>query len=315
MRRGAHSAVSLGHTARRLTGWLARALFNASVVVYDPYKAKTVDILTFDGISHNLKFHVGGVAADPYSNLVTIVVDAAAAFASRGKDTTGDNYIIKYDPDKKEVLWKLNITAVTGARYTGFQDIETDSRGNTYIVGTFPGTILKVDKAGSAVVPWYVPATIDSSKSGYAGLAAAGDILLANDGGAGEIYRFDMTAEKGTPTLVPRTPNVAFTAGDAIYLPPKYNAKVLLVAEDAIGVTVLRSKDGLWKAAEHLGTVPLNKTVTRGGLVPAAVQVGDSLFMVIEYFADPVVAGTTAGNQSHFPMVDITKEVSALLGE
>ncbi len=77
----------------------------------------------------------------------------------------------------------------------------------------------------------------------------------------------------------------------------------------------LRSKDGQWKAAEHLGTVPLNKTLTKEGMTPAAVQIGDSLFMVIEYFSDAVVAGTTAGNRTRFPMVDITKEVSALLGE
>ncbi len=125
---------------------MGSAVFNASVVVYDPYTAKTVDILTFEGITHNPKLHIGGVAADPFSNLVTIVVDAYAAFATRGKDPSGDNFIIKYDPDKKAVLWKFNITAVTGGRYSGFQDIETDAAGNTYIVGSFPGTILRVDK-------------------------------------------------------------------------------------------------------------------------------------------------------------------------
>ncbi len=61
-------------------------LFNASVAVYDPYKAKIVDTITFEGITHNSHLHLGGVAADPYSNLITAVVDAAAAFGTRGKD-------------------------------------------------------------------------------------------------------------------------------------------------------------------------------------------------------------------------------------
>ncbi len=294
-----------------------RALFNASVAVYDPYKNKIVDSITLDGITHNPKLHVGGVAADQFSSLITIVVDAISPFASNGKDTSGDNFIIKYDPAKKSVLWKLNITAVTQGKYGGFQDVATDVRGNTYIVGTFPGTILRVDKNGTAVVPWYLPSTINSTKAGYSGLAVTGDILLVNDDATGEIYRFDTKAEKGTPTLVPRTPHDAFTGGDAIHLPPKYNGTVLLAAEDAKGVTVLRSKDGSWKTAEHLGTVPLNKTLVGDGMVPAAIEIGGSLFMVIEYFSggSSIVPGTTAGPRSQFPMVDITQEVTTLLDE
>ena len=285
------------------------------MTVYDPYKAKVVDTLTFEGITHNPKLHIGGVAADPYSNLITVVVDAAAAFVTAGKDLSGDNWIIKYDPDKKSVLWKLNITEMTGGHTGGFQDIETDARGNTYIVGTFPGTILRVDKAGTHITTWYAGRNATDSKPGYAGLAATGDILLANDGFTNEIHRFDMTADKGVPVVVPRTPNAIFAAGDAIYLPPKYDGKVLLVAVDPTGVTVLRSKDGKWTSAEQLGTIPLDKTAAQGGMVPAAVQIGDSLFEVIEFFSDPVVAGTTAGNRTQFPLIDITKDVAKLLGE
>jgi len=94
-----------------------------------------VDSLHFDGITGNPKVHIGGVAADPYSNLLTGVVDATAPFATRGKDTSGDNWIIKYDPDAKSVVWRLNMTVATEGKYGGFQDIETDPRGNTYIVG------------------------------------------------------------------------------------------------------------------------------------------------------------------------------------
>jgi hypothetical protein len=101
------------------------------VAVYDPYQDSMVDIITFDGISLNPALHLGGVAVDPLTDLVTIVVDAGAAFVTGGKDVTGDNWIIKYDPAAKKVVWRLNITEVTGGRYGGFQDVEHDMRGNT----------------------------------------------------------------------------------------------------------------------------------------------------------------------------------------
>ena len=179
-------------------------------------------------------------------------------------------------------------------------------------MGTYPSTILKVDKNGTAVTPWYLSSPLNHTKSGFAGLAIAGDTLITNDSD-GQLYRFDTKAEKGTPTLIKRTPNTTMSASDAIYLPPMYDGKVLLAAEDAYGVSVLRSKDGTWETAELLGLVPFNQTLAPGGNVPAVVQVGsDSLFMVIEFFADAVLPGYTAGNRTQFPLIDITKQVAAL---
>jgi hypothetical protein len=300
-----------------LTLWcpIIRALFNSSVAVYDPYKDQTVDIITFPGITHNPALHIGGVGVDSRTRLVTIVVDAANPFATGGRDVSGDNFIMKYDPATKKVLWNLNITAVSEGKYGGFQDVETDPRGNTYVVGTFPGTIMKVDNEGTAVVPWYLPSNMTTTNTGFSGLAAIGDILLSNDNAAKQIVRFDMTAEKGTPVLVPRIPSTALSASDAIYLPPKYKGTVLLVAENSKGITVLRSKCGTWTTAEHLGTVPNTSPEASGFIVTAAVQIGNKLFMIEEAFADPVVPGSTAGDRSKFPLVDITTEVSKLLGE
>ncbi|OHE91254.1 hypothetical protein CORC01_13454 [Colletotrichum orchidophilum] len=107
----------------------------------------------------------------------------------------------------------------------GFQGIEHDARGNTYVVWSFPGTILKVDREGSAVVP-------------------------CNDDS--QIYRFDMKAVKGTPVLIPRSPNATLVSTDAIYVPPRYGGKVLLVAENTKGVTILRSKDVILKVEDLL---------------------------------------------------------------
>lgn len=289
-----------------------RSLFNASVVVYDPYKDAILDIIMFDGITHNPALHIGGVEVDPQSRLVSVVVDAAAPFNTGGRDISGDNFIIKYDPAKKRVLWNKNITAVSKGQYTGFQDIEHDPRGNTYIVGSFPGTILKVNRAGAVLEPWFLPAQIVPTKFGFAGLAATGDILLSNNNEDRQIYRFNMRDSKGKPELVPRTPNTALDLTDAIYFPPRYDGKVLLISENAKGITVLRSKDG-WNSAEHLGTVSNDSPAAQGGIVTAPVQIGSNLFMVEEFFADPPVRGSTAGNRTSFPLVDITSEVERLL--
>ncbi|KAK2017199.1 hypothetical protein LZ32DRAFT_523534 [Colletotrichum eremochloae] len=287
--------------------------FNSNVVVYNPYMNKIVDILMLSDITRNTNLRTSGVRVDPYNKLVSIVTNAAASFKTGGQNVSGDNFITKYDAAKKQVLWSKNITTVSKGEYAGFQDIGHDSRGNTYVVGTFPGTILRVDREGSNIIPWYLPAKIDHTKTGFSGLAAVENCLLTSNNADSQIYRFDMTAEKGSPVLVRRSPDATLATIDAIYLPPKYEGKVLLVAENAKGITVLRSSDGSWQAAEHLGTVPNNSSAAQGGTITTAVQVGESLYMVEGFSADPPVSNSTAGNRTEFPMVDITSEVEQLL--
>ncbi|KAH6718640.1 hypothetical protein DL95DRAFT_389186 [Leptodontidium sp. 2 PMI_412] len=284
-------------------------LFNASVGVYDPYKDKMVDILEFPGISHNPKYHIGGVGIDKRTGLLSIVVDDAAAFGTVPPDVSGTNFIMLWDPETKELLYKVNLTDTTHGKYGGFQDVEQDPDGNVYVVGTFPGSILKVDKSrgrrAPKVTPWYVPQPIDSTQIGFGGLAAKDWTLLVNDNNGGRMLRFDMRSSVGKPTVIPLTPNHTFAISDAIYLPPKYKGTVLLVAEDGPGVTVLRSKSGKWDQAEYLGTVP--KNLPDSEFVTASVQVGDSLYMIV------VPAGTVAGNATEFPVYDITAQVEKML--
>ncbi|KAI0384207.1 hypothetical protein F5Y04DRAFT_278211 [Hypomontagnella monticulosa] len=293
------------------------ALFNASVVVYDPYKAETVETLEFPGITRTRPFHVGGVAWDPYTNLISILVDSAVPHETADHEISGDDFIKRYDPVKKEYLWSLNITEVTQGLYGGQQDVEHDARGHVYILGSYPGTLLRVKPDGSSIEPWYLPEKIDHTYYGLTGLAATGDILLASDiknnSGSGEIYRFDMTAEKGTPVLVPRTPNDPILDFDAIYLPPKYGGKVLLISEHSRGVSVLRSADGKWETAEYLGLIPNDPTLDEGGANTATVEISGNIYMVVEWFGDPIVAGTSAGNRTEFPLTDITDQVEKLL--
>ncbi|KAI0457368.1 hypothetical protein F5B21DRAFT_521215 [Xylaria acuta] len=320
------------------------ALYNASVVVYDPYKAAVVSTIEFPNITRTVPFHIGGVAWDPYSSKrntnksadeITILVDAAAAHETAGRDVSGDNYILRYSATTGKTLWSVNLTSVSRGRYGGPQDIEHDGEGNIYVLGTYPGTLLRVPGDGGAVEEWYVPSppasqngSIDHAVVGYTGLAAVdGSTLLVTDArnrsvDGGALYRFDTAARKGTPTRVPisypgrnRTEDV-IRPGDAIYLPPKYDNEVLLITEHDAGVSVLRSREGKskWRSAEFLGRIPNAPDITAaGGVVTAAVEIAGSVFMVEEWFTDLLVPGTSAGNRTSFPLVDITAQLDALV--
>jgi hypothetical protein len=294
--------------------WGKRALWNASVAIYDPYKDKMVRIMEFPGITRTISENIGGVQWDQYTGLISILVDSAAPWATAGADVSGDNLMMKYNPKTQKFLWNLNITAATKGLYGGFQDVEHDKRGNTYIVGTWPGTIMKVDASGTVVEPWFLPPTVVTTKKGYGGLVGVGEVLLTNDGD-GQIYRFDMRDTKGKPVLVPMTPNVTYTNTDAIYAPPLYDGTILLVASHTAGIQVLRSKDATWGIAEYLGTIPkpVGALYDGSGCV-AAVQMGsNSVYMILEWFGDPFVPGQTAGNRSSWPMPDITADLNRLL--
>lgn len=284
------------------------------MVIYDPYEDKVLSILEYPGITRSATEHIGGVAWDPYTGLITVLVDSAAPWATGGADVSGTNLVMKLDSHTGQTLWTVNLTEVSQGRYGGFQDVETDARGNTYIVGTFPSSILRVDPAGRAAVPWYPPQTTDTTVDGYGGLVAVGDTLLTNDGD-GRIYRFDMRAAQGSPTLVPTVPEVLYNDTDAIYAPPRYDGKVLLVSSHAAGIQVLRSRDARWHVAEYLGTIPnLDTPVAAGSEVTAAVQMGsNAVYIIDEFFTDPWVPGLTAGNRTLFPMPDITDQLEELL--
>ncbi|KAI0513037.1 hypothetical protein F5B22DRAFT_657454 [Xylaria bambusicola] len=318
------------------------ALYNASVVVYDPYEGSVVSTIEFANITRTPPFHIGGVAWDPYlqsrdgksADEITILVDAAAAHETAGRDISGDNYLIRYSPSTHSVLWSTNLTRTSGTRYGGPQDIEHDARGNIYVLGTYPGTIQRVSRTGGLASEWFVPSTkpLDHAVVGYTGFAAVRDssVLLVTDARnrsaeGGALYTFDMDASRGAPRVVPiayAEADQVIRPADAIYLPRKYGGEVLLITEhDA--VSVVRSRKGgggkgekspSWRAAEFLGRIP-NPTelASSGGLVTAAVEIGGRVYIVEEWFTDPLVPGTSAGNRTSFPLVDITAQLDALV--
>ncbi|KAK3688832.1 hypothetical protein B0T22DRAFT_162482 [Podospora appendiculata] len=287
-------------------------LFNASFGIYDPY-ADALSVIEFPGYTRHSAFHVGGVAYDPYSGLTSVILGQGNAFNTAGAQIAGDNFFKKFDPRTRKFLWSLNATAVSQGRYGGFNDVTHDVHGNSFFVGTFPSSILKVDPAGTTIEEWYLPPTIDHTIRGYSGIALVEDTIMVLDSGTGQLFRFDATAEKGTPIPVPHTPNTPIPGGDSIRLPPKFGGRIMLAADHVRGVAVLRSKDAKWTEAEYLGLIPNPPGLPAGVLIVSTTQIGDKLYIVNDWFADPWVPGTVAGNKTTFPMIEITHQVNALL--
>ncbi|KAA8649440.1 hypothetical protein EYZ11_008131 [Aspergillus tanneri] len=290
-------------------------LYNSTVAVYDPAKKAVVDTLEFPGLSFNPALHVSGVVVDP-KGLLSVIVDAGAAFDTQGQNISGENFLLKVDPKSREVLWRRNLTDPNGL-YGGYQDAAHDDEGNTFALGTYPSSIIKVNEDGTTATPWYLQPNPDHTIHGLTGFAVNGDTLLSTDGSDGQLYRFNMKDQAGKKVLVPLTGNKANSTKigndvDGIILPPRFDGKVLLVSDNSEGTVVLRSRDG-WASAERLGSVP-NKYLSESGSSVDNVQIGESLYSVIEYFMDSEkVPGTLGGNRSKFPLVDITEEVLRLL--
>lgn len=299
-------------------------LFNATVGVYNPYNNTLLKSISFPGLSGDIKMHLGPALPDASGHL-TVLLDAAAPFNTGGADVSGSNILIKYDLTTDKVIWQRNITElVTQGRFGAFQDLEYDRNDNIYVVGSYPGTVLKVDPNGNGLAPFFVPTTVNTTVPGFGSLASSRekDFLLTNNNADGQIYRFDAVsgASSGKPVLVPRkdagtgVDSVPLAPSDAILMPAKYKGTILLVAMDAVGTAVLRSKDGTWASAETLGTVSNIVPEAMGGMVSAVVQIGpDKIFSNQEFFSDPLVAGTNAGNRTAFPLLDITAQVDAFV--
>ncbi|CAG8956274.1 hypothetical protein HYFRA_00003654 [Hymenoscyphus fraxineus] len=286
------------------------AVWNASLAIYDPYSSKIVEVIEFPRLSHRGTYHLSGINVDKRTGFISLVINYFNTILSGGKDLSGDTFILQWDPVSHKLVYKINLAHTTRRKYGGFEDVEQDPEGNVYVLGSYPSSILKVSKDGKKVVPWYLHDPMIPTVYGFSGLATTGWTLLVSDTD-NKLLRFDLRAEKGEPVIVPWYPNVTWTETDAIYLPPRYSGKVLLVAEDSVGITVLRSKDGLWHTAEHLGHIPNTVPNT---WTTASVQIGESVYLIVMDIGDVNNPNAGAGNQSHFPFVDITQEIDSLIG-
>ncbi|KAK5988374.1 Trichothecene biosynthesis protein 14 [Cladobotryum mycophilum] len=289
-------------------------LFNATVSTYDVRQKRVIDVITIPGISENPKFHVSGVQVDVARDLLSIVANAGTAFDTAGQDISGDNVLVQYDLHQQRIVWRQNLTAVTKGLYGGFQDVEHDTFGNTFVMGTFPSSIIKISTDGKTATPWFVETNTKTTVHGFSGIATheTGNFLLVADNEKGQILRFDTGAAKGTPELVVLQGGVEPIGKDldCAYLPPLFRGTVLLVVDNALGVIVIRSKDGKWEKAEKLGAIA-NAYLNDGGLSTAVVELGGRIYVSTEFFGDTAPAHSL--NRTQFPLYDITDEVKKLL--
>ncbi|KAM0261394.1 hypothetical protein ACHAQJ_002246 [Trichoderma viride] len=285
-------------------------LSNASVSVYDMRKQRVVDIFTLPGITGNPNYHTGGVQLDQSRRHLTIIANAAPAFATGGEDISGSNLAISYDVDSKKVDWKVNLTAVVKGKYGGFQDADLDAQGNTFALGSFPSSLVKISPNGKEAVAWYEAKGVSQTDYGFSGITAAenGRLLLVGDNSTGGLLRFDPAEQQGRPTPIPLQNLSGKRIGqhlDAILLPKFLDGKVLLVVDGQKGVNVIRSESQKWDKAEVRGVIP-NAYASEAGFTVAVIEAWERLYVITEWLDSTL-------NRTAFPVYDITNNVWQLL--
>ncbi|OLN84332.1 hypothetical protein CCHL11_05973 [Colletotrichum chlorophyti] len=289
-------------------------LYNATVASWNPYTSE-IQTIEIPGLSFDSALHSSGVRIDPLDRL-SIIVDAGSAFDTSGQNITGDNFLVKYDLTEKKVLWQRNLSEATDGVYGGFQDTAHGLDGTTYALGTFPSSIIRVSPDGSEASAWYLKTPADHTIHGLSGLVTAPDGLsiLVTDNTDGQLYRFNIAnATTGVPARIPLTGAERIGDNlDGLSIPSRYNGRVILASDNVNGTVVLHSADAKWESAAVLGLIP-NAYVSESGFTVATVQIGGSIYSVHEWFTDPKIPGTLAGNRTEWPLVDITADIDALL--
>ncbi|KAM7186858.1 hypothetical protein V8F20_011212 [Naviculisporaceae sp. PSN 640] len=322
-------------------------LYNSSIGIFSPYATPTspngtLSILPITPFSQTLNpnYHIAGIVVNskplrkPGSHYLSAITTQALAFRTAGRNISGNNFLNRYDLITKKFLWSANLTTVSKNRYGGFNDLAYDSHGSSFVAGTFPSSILKVDPTGNQIEEWYLSPEAEFGNRtvgvfGYTGIASLPEagVLLTVEASTGSLYRFDMAAEKGVPVklvIEGMGEGDRIVRSDAMRLPEKYGGKVLLITDQRRGVVVLRSitssqkgngkKKKAWERAKYLGLVPNDSTLPPGALTPAVSEMADRIYMVPNWFGErPIVEGTLTGNRSVFYLVDITEEVDRLV--
>lgn len=237
---------------------------------------------------------------------------------------TGPNHLLVYDPKAKRLIADLNLDtaqdefkAATGNLTNGFQDVATvDATGDSYMIGTFGNSIVKLARDTSVPRLWYAPENY-THQYGFGGIAALGDKLIISDAISGGFVTFDTreatddprptyVALQGLPTNGYKPLNA-----DGVYLPKRYGGTVVLWSDDYNGTSVYGSADN-WATAHFIGLVA-NDDPGRinGAMTTACFEINDRVFVLnqVFQFALPVQP------RKYFPMYDVTWQVDAMVAD
>jgi hypothetical protein len=299
------------------------AIYNASIVIWDPYSSSIQRVVSIPGISHNAlqasDKRLSGIVLDATNNVLSAVVEADEFFLTAGNDVSGDNFVVKVDLNNFAIK-KINLTTTTKGKYGAFIDLDNGLSGDLYVNGGYPSSILHIDRRDH-VSPFYVrePATAPRP-FGFGGVVRFHDTLIANDNANHQLVRFSLHSGNRSPVVIPQTNYHNFSAGASLSLPHRYGGRVLLQAEDILvkkttGVSVFSSMDG-WKTAKFVGFI---ESVDRK-LEPASVaisqttarEIGDRIYSSVLFY-DNKMNPSMAGNRTDFALRDITDSIDALL--
>lgn len=284
-------------------------VFNGTFSTYDPRTNKVIRVTPIPGIFGNLEFHTSGIQVDSKRDLLYIIAGPGAVWETSGKDISGDSFLIQYDLAAQKFNYFSNLTSVANGLYSGHQDIAQDCFGNSYVVGSYPSSILKVSKDGKTITPWYVESGTATTVHGYSGIASSanGRFIIVSDSEKGQLLRFDTEAPKGIPIHIPLQAG-AEPIGESLdggYLPALFHDTVFLATDNVLGTVVIQSKDG-WKSAQKVGVIP-NTLASAKGTPTATVEIRGRIYVVTDFFGD------ATRNRTDFPLIDITDKIKNFL--
>lgn len=280
------------------------ASYNLTFVSFDP-TTNTSEIFDIPGLSNHgtvnyTVYHLNGVDYDPYTGKIWIAAGSADAFTSSmtgdlsHQNLSGPNRILQFDPVAKKFVGDYSLDDVQqmyrdklgGRNTSGFQDVAETAAGDTYAIGTYGNSIVKIPKnANSKPVLWYSPNKYNSSY-GFGGIFALRNKLIISDSLSGGLVTFDTETLPPTPKYIPLQglpSNYRPLMADGLFAPTKYHGKIALWSDDFNGTSVFGSDDD-WASARYLGLVKNDATAAKeGGLAVATFEIGERIYSMNEF--------------------------------
>lgn len=306
-------------------------------MIYDPYN-KSTEIVDLPGISHPgsdsyTEYHANGIDYDAKTGQVFIAASSASAFTSiisEGPDGTiavnysnanytGPNHVLVFDPQSGHIVTDFDLTAaqdefhnITGNLTNGFQDMaEIQSSGDSYAIGTFGNSIVRLPSGSKDAQLWYAPSHYNETY-GFGGIVAIGGKLIISDTISGGLVTFNTNDTNPKPTYVtlqglPQTyspPNA-----DGLYAPKKYNNTVILWSDDYNGTSVYGSIDD-WTSAHFLGLINNDDPgIIEGSMTTDSFEIGDRVFALTQIFQYSVPVQP----KKNFLFYDISVQLDAIV--
>lgn len=305
-----------------LTGFCS-ATGNNTLVEYNPI-SQTASAIVLNGISGNESYLLSGVDYSTATGTLFISANARAAFFTEGRNLTGPNRLLQYDPLSQSVIRDIDFAPIIAqiesqlsTEIGGFQDQAEDQFGNAYYMATWGNVIIKVSPSNDLSL-FYAPpsAQLNASTAGFGGLAILQDLLIVTDAISASFVVFNLSNTNISPNFVhPSDVPAGYSPleCDSLIFPDRYTGTVALCADDFVqgigGVAVYQSSDN-WTTAKYLGILLNDRQQVPNGTTTATFEATGSIYAVITYIPD---ASGIQPVSNVFPIIDITERIDAIL--